>query len=410
MSYGGSTGSNATSTGSSAGTSDAGNDPCGVNPTDRLGLRIGAVFIILLTSLFGTLFPVVTRRVTKLRNAVPGIVFEFAKQVSSFFSAKFFGSGVILATSLVHLLEPAADDELGPANTIALGGCISNSWVNYPYAFGICLASLFFTFVLELVAFRLGTKYLAARGITMEGSPSGPGVHGAAGFNGVDSAHGGHVIGGNDMQGMSRSPMTDPQIQTEKAMIEINKSSSLSVDETYTDASEDKPAAAQILGVAILEFGVVFHSLIIGLTLSLSSPDEFTTLFIVIIFHQMFEGLGLGTRLAFLKLPGNWAFAPFAGAVIYSFVTPLGMAIGLGTRESTSMTSANASIAAGVLDSISAGILIYTATVELIAHEFIFNAYYHTCSWKKLTFVVTSFMLGAGIMALLVGDGSSVEY
>ena len=54
--------------------------------------------------------------------------------------------------------------------------------------------------------------------------------------------------------------MTDPQIQTEKAMIEINKSSSLSVDETYTDASEDKPAAAQILGVAILEFGVVFHS------------------------------------------------------------------------------------------------------------------------------------------------------
>ena len=47
---------------------------------------------------------------------------------------RFFGSGVILATSLVHLLEPAADDELGPANTIALGGCISNSWIDYPYA------------------------------------------------------------------------------------------------------------------------------------------------------------------------------------------------------------------------------------------------------------------------------------
>lgn len=47
---------------------------------------------------------------------------------------RFFGSGVILATSLVHLLEPAADDELGPANTIALGGCISNAWAAYPYA------------------------------------------------------------------------------------------------------------------------------------------------------------------------------------------------------------------------------------------------------------------------------------
>jgi zinc transporter 1/2/3 len=35
------------------------------------------------------------------------------------------------------------------------------------------------------------------------------------------------------------------------------------------------------------------------------------------------------------------------------------------------------------------------------AHEFIFNAYYHNCSWKKIVFVLTSFALGAGIMALL---------
>jgi zinc transporter 1/2/3 len=35
--------------------------------------------------------------------------------------------------------------------------------------------------------------------------------------------------------------------------------------------------------------------------------------------------------------------------------------------------SANASIAAGVLDSVSSGILIYTSTVSLMAQEFIFN-------------------------------------
>ena len=45
--------------------------------------------------------------------------------------------------------------------------------------------------------------------------------------------------------------------------------------------------------------------------------------------------------------------------------------------------------------------MIFSATVELIAHEFIFNSYYHTCSWKKIVFVISSFMLGAGIMALL---------
>lgn len=47
---------------------------------------------------------------------------------------RFFGSGVILATSLIHLLEPAADDEIGSANKISLSGCISDSWNDYPYA------------------------------------------------------------------------------------------------------------------------------------------------------------------------------------------------------------------------------------------------------------------------------------
>ena len=55
--------------------------------------------------------------------------------------------------------------------------------------------------------------------------------------------------------------------------------------EAYRDSSATNPATAQILGVAILEVGVIFHSLIIGLTLSTSGPDQFTTLFIVIIFH-----------------------------------------------------------------------------------------------------------------------------
>lgn len=47
----------------------------------------------------------------------------------------------------------------------------------------------------------------------------------------------------------------------------------------------------------------------------------------------MFEGLGLGTRLAFLSLPPKYNFVPWVGAIAYSIVTPLGMAIGLGVRE-----------------------------------------------------------------------------
>ncbi|KAL7420940.1 hypothetical protein Q5752_004894 [Cryptotrichosporon argae] len=377
-------------------------DACGVNPTDRLGLRIGAIFVILATSMCGTLFPILTRRMRGMREHVPGCVFEFSK---------FFGSGVILATSLIHLLEPAADDELGAGNTISAGGCISDAWADYPYAFGICLASLFATFVIELIAFRLGSGYLAARGgLALNAGQA----HLATGYSHVDGTHSGHDPAGRSVGagvghthphpgGHDGAPCrASAAAELEPAhMGKKTDADEASEREVYTHASEQSPAAAQFLGVLILEFGVVFHSIIIGLTLALASPDEFTTLFIVIIFHQTFEGLGLGTRLAFLKLPRAWGWAPIAAALLYALMTPVGMAIGLGTRESTSMTSAAASIASGVLDSISAGILIYTATVELIAHEFIFNSYYHTCSWRKLTFVLVSFALGAGIMALL---------
>ena len=47
---------------------------------------------------------------------------------------------------------------------------------------------------------------------------------------------------------------------------------------------------------------------------------------------EAFEGLGLGTRLAFLQLPPKWNWVPTVAALIYSAMTPLGMAIGLGAQ------------------------------------------------------------------------------
>jgi hypothetical protein len=48
---------------------------------------------------------------------------------------RFFGSGVILATAVVHLLDPAIK-QIGDINTYAYGGCISNAWGDYPYPVG----------------------------------------------------------------------------------------------------------------------------------------------------------------------------------------------------------------------------------------------------------------------------------
>lgn len=48
-----------------------------------------------------------------------------------------------------------------------------------------------------------------------------------------------------------------------------------------------RTAATQKLGVAILEAGIIFHSVFIGLTLAVSSGSDFISLFITIIFHRI---------------------------------------------------------------------------------------------------------------------------
>jgi zinc transporter 1/2/3 len=77
------------------------------------------------------------------------------------------------------------------------------------------------------------------------------------------------------------------------------------------------------------------------------------------------------------------------------------MAIGLGVRTTYNPNSATANIVSGILDSISAGILLYTGLVELLAHEFLFNDAMRKAPASKVAFGVICTMLGAGIMALL---------
>lgn len=161
----------------------------------------------------------------------------------------------------------------------------------------------------------------------------------------------------------------------------------------------DDSSIAQITGIFILEFGILLHSVLIGLTLAVD-PD-FKVLFVVLVFHQMFEGLGLGSRLAYLDLPPQYNYIAIAAAVIYGTTTPIGIAVGLGVRTTYNPGSATASIVSGVMDSLSAGILIYTGLVELLAHEFLFNKEMSTASNKKLTYACVCMLLGAGVMALL---------
>lgn len=60
-----------------------------------LPLHVGAVFIVLAASILGCGFPVVAKKVKWLR--IPPKVFFFCKH---------FGTGVLIATALVHVCGP----------------------------------------------------------------------------------------------------------------------------------------------------------------------------------------------------------------------------------------------------------------------------------------------------------------
>jgi zinc transporter 1/2/3 len=164
--------------------------------------------------------------------------------------------------------------------------------------------------------------------------------------------------------------------------------------------TDDDHFAAQMTGIFILEFGVIFHSIFIGLTLAVAG-EEFTTLYIVLVFHQTFEGLGLGSRLATASWPkAKWYFPWVLGAA-YGLTTPIAIAAGLGVRASLEPNGQTTRIVNGVFDSISAGILIYTGLVELMAHDFMFNPEMRKASMKMLLLAYLCMCIGAGLMALL---------
>lgn len=182
------------------------------------------------------------------------------------------------------------------------------------------------------------------------------------------------------------------------------------------EAAQTQAYKQQIAAFLVLEFGVIFHSVsfdlehkqiadanfsiqvVIGLNLGVVGK-EFSTLYPVLVFHQSFEGLGIGARMSAIPFPKK-SWLPWFLCAAYGLTTPIAIAIGLGVRTTYNPNSNTANIVSGVLDSISAGILIYTGLVELLARDFLFDPL-RTKDNKRLGFMVFCVLLGAGIMALL---------
>ena len=353
----------------------------GNNYDGRIGLRIAAIFIIWFGSTAGSVFPVYANRHKGLK--VP----EW-----TFFVAKYFGSGVIVATAFIHLLGPAEDALRNP--------CLTGPITDYSWAEGIILMTIFVLFFIELMVMRYGN---------FEHDHESEHEHG----HGHEEPSQGELdtLNEDEISTIGAKPMS-PGADATAAMRTRSRSTHAPGEDhlgharEHTDIEEvDNPFSledykAQMTAIFILEFGIIFHSIFIGLTLAVAG-QEFNTLFIVLIFHQTFEGLGLGSRLAVTPWPKRRTWTPYILALAFGFSTPIATAVGLGVRKTYPAGSQTTLIVNGVFDSISAGILIYTGLVELMAHEFMFS---NSMRKAKLKVVLAAFglmCLGAGLMALL---------
>ncbi|ORY02474.1 low-affinity zinc ion transporter-like protein [Clohesyomyces aquaticus] len=342
----------------------------------RLDLRISAVFVILVGSMLGAVFPVYAKRHQGL--GVP----DWA-----FFVAKYFGSGVIIATAFIHLLAPANE---------ALGNpCLTGPITEYPWVEGIALMTVMLMFFLELMTMRyanFGGEHSHEHAHAHDHSHSPAGSNGDAPSLGspknYENEHPerrqSHHAPGDDHLGHARD-------HTDNAAVGQDWEERGLIPETYS---------AQMTAIFILEFGVIFHSIFIGLTLAVAGK-EFVTLYIVLVFHQTFEGLGLGSRLATVPWPKTKRWTPYILGFCYGLSTPIAIAAGLGVRKTYPPESQTTLMVNGVFDSISAGILIYTGLVELMAHEFMFSPYMQKGPVGRLLGGFALMCLGAALMALL---------
>ncbi|KFK24220.1 hypothetical protein AALP_AAs51720U000500 [Arabis alpina] len=309
-------------------------------------LKLISIFAIFLTSVLGISAPVLLARYFHGKPLYDKAILII----------KCFAAGVILSTSLVHVL---------PEAFASLADCQVSSkhpWRDFPFAGLVTMIGAITALFVDLTA----------------------------------SEHMGHGGGGGGMEYM---PMT-----TTVGGLEM-KEGKFGADLEIQESNEEEIVKMkQRLVSQVLEIGIIFHSVIIGVTMGMSQNQcTIRPLIAALSFHQIFEGLGLG---------GCIAQAGFkAGTVVYmclmfAITTPLGIVLGMMIFAATGYDdqNPNALIIEGLLGSLSSGILIYMALVDLIALDFFHNKMLTTTDesgsrLKKLCFV--ALVLGSASMSLL---------
>ncbi|KAK1309321.1 Zinc transporter 8 [Acorus calamus] len=312
------------------------------NKSKALRLKIAALVSILVAGAIGVSLPVLGKTVPALR---PDRDF--------FFLVKAFAAGVILATGFIHVLPDAFENLTSP--------CLHpHPWGDFPFAGFVAMVAAIGTLMVDSVA---------------------TGYYNRSHFN-------------------KARPMSETDVESEGHVHVHTHPTHGHAHGSVVEEEEGKSAAELIRHRVIsqvLELGIIVHSVIIGISLGASeSPSTIRPLVAALSFHQFFEGMGLGGCIAQAKFKAKTIATM---SLFFSLTTPVGVAIGIGIASSYNENSPTALIVEGILNSASAGILVYMALVDLLAADFMSPKIQSSGSLQLGAHV--SLLVGAGLMSLL---------
>ncbi|KAJ7959845.1 Zinc transporter [Quillaja saponaria] len=318
-------------------------------------LKIISVFVIFFTSIVGMTTPVLLARHFQGKSVYDKAIVMI----------KCFAAGVILSTSLVHVLPDAY---------AALSDCqvaSKHPWKDFPFAGLITLVGVILALFVDITA-----------------------------SSHVEHAQYAPVGTQEEIKKIGNKGSGELRMELGESRMESGELGVREVSCHRVKEEEELVKMKQRLVSKVLEIGIIFHSVIIGVTMGMSqNVCTIKPLVAALAFHQIFEGMGLGGCVAqagfSLGTTANMCF-------MFSVTTPMGIVLGMILFAATGYddSNPNALIMEGLLGSISSGILIYMALVDLIAVDFFHNKIMSSnLGLKKASFI--ALILGSTSMSIL---------
>jgi len=308
-------------------------DPCAfVLPEYSVPLHIAAVFIILVASALGAAIPIVLKYSGSRIGDLPIV---FGKSV---------GTGVVLACGFIHMLQPSSQSLTSPCVPWEFNTDYNAYAFLYAMLAGLMLHlfdDVFKTILVGRIT-KAAAATAAAATATADGSSTTNSTDGDVEMGKTQQANG---KGGED--------------EDHKHEDEHHVSHHVHADLSVIGDSVHKTVEAYMI-----EVGVTVHSIFIGLSTGVVDDPTLRVLLIAFCFHQFFEGVALGSRIADAKFPSH--FHEILLSSIFSVAAPIGLAVGVGTYTWLNPGGELFLMVQGTFDGICGGILIYLGYVLLL--------------------------------------------